>query len=154
MLTLPDTSPRWIDLPQGVRVFARPAGSATRAAAMASATLRLAEFGVIAEEQRTPLLYAWFVQAMASVCILKWQGVAAPLTPENAEALMDVEGMMEVFAPAMLLPSEALAAEGNGSGPAPNGISAAGPDIAEAAAPGGPPAAPANTTTQPACPAR
>lgn len=134
MLRLPDRSPRWIELPRDVRVLATPPGGSLRAAAVSVATGRVAEMSVdVGPEHRKALLWAFFVEELARHCITDWSGVDAPLTPANAALLMDVDGMLEPFAVALLEPLVALDAEKNGSGVAPSGILATAPDTAPVA---------------------
>jgi hypothetical protein len=71
--------------------------------------------------------------------LLGWEGVGdadgkpAPLTPEGVDALLDLWPMAEAFERLYLGPALLLDDEKNASAPAPNGISAAGQDIAPAA---------------------
>jgi hypothetical protein len=146
MLTLDlPTGPCWIDLPHGVRVEIRPVTTAVMAAAQAAASRRLgaarAEAGDtgIEPDMAKGLAFAFLVKALARHSVVAWEGVGdrhgAPLdpTPDNVERLMDLDDMAAAFWDGATAPVAAVAAEGNGSGPAPNGTSDAGPSTAAAA---------------------
>lgn len=146
MLTLDlPTEPYWIDSPRGVRVRIKPVTTAVMAAAQAAASRRLgAERAATGEGGIDPdwakgLAFAFLVKALARHAVVAWEGVGdrhgSPLdpTPENVERLMDLDDIAAAFWDGATAPVAAVAAEGNGSGPAPRGTSAAGPSTAAAA---------------------
>jgi hypothetical protein len=83
---------------------------------------------------------AALLSALGRLAIVEWSGVAgedgelAELTPANIDALLDLWPIAEAFERLYLAPALLLDTEKNASGPGPNGISAAGPSTAEAAA--------------------
>ena len=150
----PPEEPRWIDLPHGVRAEVRPADGLVRAAAEAAVLREVRE----QEEQRAERLELGadcadlldladpdlrrtylglgIAAKLARYAILRWEGVAQPLTPELAEAMMVRHPEMGLaFLDALLAPAQKVAEEGNASAPAPSGSSAGAPITAEAAAP-------------------
>jgi hypothetical protein len=145
-LDLP-AEPYWFDLPRGVRVQIKPVTIAVMAAAQAAASRRLgvvraeAGDGGIDPDVAKGLAFAFLVKALARHAVVSWEGIGdrhgSPLdpTPENVERLMDLDDMAAAFWDRATAPVAAVALEGNGSGPAPNGTSAAGPSTAAAARP-------------------
>lgn len=139
-----DRTPRWVDLPLGVRLLMRPAGTAevhayrTRAARLfaemdaAYKTARdsgLPWDGTNLEDpsSRLGLIYALTVAAAAREVVSDWDGVAdetgVPLA-FNAGLLprmMNFTPIADAFFAHVVSPAESVAAEGNGSGPLPNG---------------------------------
>lgn len=146
MLTLDlPTGPFWINLSRGVRVEIKPVTTAVMAAAQAAASRRLgaarADAGDtgIDPDMAKGLAFAFLVKALARHAVVAWEGVgdraSASLdpTPENVERLMDLDDVAAAFWDGATSPVAAVAAEGNGSAPAPSGTSAAGPSTAAAA---------------------
>ena len=155
-LTMPK-EPRWIDLPFGVRVLARPLTTAVNEAARAKGfrlTQRVlqdhAEItragGTVeglpdledqdAQVGLSQLLYA---QAIACVTIIEWEGVEAkeggpaPVSEETICDLMQFHSVAEVFVVEITKAHREAIEEGNASRPARNGTSAAGRNTAKAA---------------------
>lgn len=91
------------------------------------------------EDVRRGLAEAEFTKALGRAAIIGWENVfgdgdePAPVTHETVGDLLSVWPVGERFRIAYLAPLEALAAEKNGSGPAPHGTSAAGRDTAGSA---------------------
>ena len=154
-LTLP-TEPYWIDPRPGLRLKVRPLTTAVYGAARSRATAKAAELrahrdavtqagGTVVDlpdlddpHMRQGLLDQLLAEALAVYGIVAWEGVdgddgPAPVTRENLELLARVAGVADDFVNAYLMPLAEAAAEGNASGPAPNGTSAAGPTTAKAA---------------------
>ncbi len=150
--------PRWLDLPRGVRVLARPIDTSLHHAAIQQAARKLArllkgqatavEIGLgfdlpALDDQdiRAGVTQLLIAQAFARFTIVEWEGVPAiggdpaPVSPDSACELMLWPDIAESFVTQQLSPIEAVAAEGNASAPSPTGISAAAARIAETAAP-------------------
>lgn len=124
--------PRWYDLGSGVRVRARPVGSAIMMAARAEQGMPDPDAG--------PEAYAYaFARALARLAILDWEGVGdadgapAPVTADTVEALMDVWPVFERWQAVYVTPGLLLDAEKNASAPSPNGTSAGAPTTARPA---------------------
>jgi hypothetical protein len=139
-----DRTPRWVDLPLGVRVLMRGAGTAevhayrTRAARlfneMEAAYRTAREAGLPWDgsnlddpSSRLGLIYALTVAAAARELVTDWEGVTdeagAPL-PFNVGLLprmMNFTAIADAFFAQVVAPAEAVTTEGNGSGPSPNG---------------------------------
>lgn len=166
MLRLPTAGPRWLDLPQGVRLLHRPAAGSDIAAAAPWAKARAADLlgrlgaatapgDEAAQKRLAALEWGFFVIALGRLTIEAWEGVEDALSPETVEALLTMPDMAMPFFDAVMGLQTAVAAEGNGSAPAPNGTTAGAPDTAPCApAPGATAAtdAAANTTTPPGAP--
>lgn len=99
----------WLDLPQGVRLFVRPA---TTALVMAARIEALKETDPDPAKRSTVLL-----KKLAQLAVLGWEGVGdeagnpIDVTPEGVEALMDLWPIAESFerlylAPALILDQE------------------------------------------------
>jgi hypothetical protein len=131
--------PHWLDLGHGVRLHVRPCTTAlmmaARAEAQRSVPLSASEAQGGAGERTAAL-----VKALGRLAIEAWEGVAgqdgepAPVAADNIDALLDLWPLAEAFERLYLAPALLLDDEKNASAPAPNGTSAAGPSIAEAAA--------------------
>ena len=145
----------WLDLPDGVRVQVRGLTTAIYESARASSTRRAAKIltdmddmeGMgVAFADRPNLSdvdvasgydQMLFIQGLARAAIVDWQGVGGPdgepvrPTLEWIDALMRHHKHAETFLVRYVGGYEARRAEGNGSGVAPNGISAAAPDTAD-----------------------
>ena len=154
-LTLP-TEPYWIDPRPGLRLKVKPLTTAVYGAARSRGAAKAAELrahrdAVVAAggqveglpdlddpHMRQGLLDQLLAESLARYAIVAWEGVGeegapAEVTPANLEALARLAGVAYDFVNAYLMPLAEAAAEGNASGPAPNGTSAAGPTTAEAA---------------------
>lgn len=153
--------PRWIDIPGfDIKLHVRPLSSAIVAAARERARRIVGELaehatavhtagGVVAElpdlsdpDARYGLIYLEFTVALAAYSVIDWQGVfdrsgadKAKIGEQAIRDLMSIYPIGERFRDAYLETSTLIEAEKNVSGPAPNGTTAAGPDIARGAAP-------------------
>lgn len=143
MLRLPSFEATWSDLARGVRVLTRPATRAEITAAsawarqetdkaMAACAGRLDGLEA-SQERRDAVQMGYTAIALARLCVTAWDGVEGECTPDNLGALMQVPGMVEAYMPIALAAVTALDAEGNGSAPAPNGITAGAPTTASRA---------------------
>ena len=136
------TEPRWLDLPEGVRLLTRPVTTAVMQAAQSAAARRLEaarEAGPLDPDWERGLAFLYLVQGLARHAVLEWQGVGdatgapLPLSPEAVEALMQHDAIASAFWAGATAPARAVVAEGNACAPAPPGIGAAGPDTAAVA---------------------
>lgn len=156
-----NAEPRWLDLGRGVRVRVRPLTAAVYHAAKSRARAEAAalyEHGAAIEDaggtildlpdladehMRSGLVEMLIARNLARYGIEAWEGVGldddtgvlhgAPVNPDTLRAFADQPGISERFLLTYLEPLISLAAEGNASGPAPNGTSAAGPSTAKTA---------------------
>lgn len=143
MLTLDiPTEPRWLDLPDGVRLRVRPVTTAVMQAAQSGAARRLEaarEAGPLDPDWERGLAFLYLVQGLARHAVLDWQGVgdaagtSLPLSPEAVDRLMEHDAIASAFWMRATAPVQALVAEGNGCAPAPAGTGVAGPDTAAVA---------------------
>lgn len=130
--------PKWLDLLDGVRVKVRPFSSAAFFAAQTAMTLTSVE-GLAADQANGTRGLA-FVKSLARFAIIEWEGVCdadgkpIAVTPETVDALMDIWQAATAFEALYQRPIDDLRDEKNGSGPAPNGISAGAANIADPAA--------------------
>ena len=134
--------PHWLDLPHGVRLHVRPLDTATDAAARAAAAADLRERGesvppaAAKDSWRLGQAKAALARALGQLTILEWSGVLvpdgapAPVTEDTVALLMAIPDIATAFLRQIYAPLDRLAAEGNVSGAAPTGISAAAPGIA------------------------
>jgi hypothetical protein len=116
-------TPRWLDLPHGVRVQVRPVTSAVVAAAQSAGRRRLS---ALSEEERADadwlagLAFATTVAEIARLSILAWEGVQddagapAPVTAEAVEALMQQDDLAFAFWVAATATLHEVVTEGNG----------------------------------------
>lgn len=127
------TEPRWLDLPEGVRVRIRPVTTAVMQAAQAAAGRRLAaarEAESLDPDWERGLAFAYLVTGMARHAILAWEGVcdaagvALPVSQEAIDRLMEHDAIATAFWSLATAPANAVVAEGNGCAPAPNGTGA------------------------------
>lgn len=161
--------PHWLPegLPYGIRLFVRPAATPVVEATREAALRRVREMAAAVAERRALRLpldpgmpdledeavrlghcKALYVQELAVQAVIAWEGVferdgdAAPaaVTPDRIRELMSLPAVSESFEELYCLSAKLLGAEGNGSGPAPDGTGAAGPNTAPGA---GRPAGPA-----------
>ena len=120
------SGPEWLDLGHGVRVRVMPCTSAIMATARGAEAV---EALVAAGASETELALA-LAKAMAGTAILDWEGVgdadgiAIPVSPEAAAALMDVWPLFEAFQARYVAKGLLLDAEKKASAPAPSGTSA------------------------------
>jgi hypothetical protein len=151
-----DRTPRWVDLPLGVRLLMRPAGTAevhaykTRSARLFNEMLEayktardsgLPWDGSDLDDDmvRAGLIYALTLAAAARELVQDWEGVVddlgAPLAFDRAllPRLMNIPVIADAFLDAVVAPTRTLAAEGNASGTSPNGSMATAPNTAKAA---------------------
>jgi hypothetical protein len=143
MLTLDiPTEPRWLDLPQGVRLLTRPVTTAVMQAAQSAAARRLEaarEAGPLDPDWERGLAFLYLVQGLARHAVLDWQGVGdtagAPLalSPEAMDRLMEHDAIASAFWMRATAPVQAVVAEGNGCAPALRGIGAVGSHTAAVA---------------------
>ncbi len=154
-LALPTTT-TWLDLPHGVRVLVRPLDSTVHAAALAKVTreirameaqrAELLETGLpvdhlpdLADDDlRRGIVAILLARGLARYGIAGWEGIEQPYSPDMAEQLMRHADMANAFLAAYQAPIAALATEGNGSAPAPNGTSTGAQPTAADAAPAAP----------------
>ena len=123
MLTLDiSREPRWLDLPQGVRLLAKPLDRITRAAAEGAALAEAkALLGEAAQERAVfnGLYFMLLVRLIARRVVTAWEGVGDrdgnPLafTPAALDALMERDDMAVAFWDAVLGRPDPVDAEGN-----------------------------------------
>ncbi|OKH89211.1 hypothetical protein [Thalassospira sp. TSL5-1] len=162
-LSLPK-EPYWLDLPHDVRLQVRPLDTSLYEAARhkgarlaqrlisdhAEITLAGGTVGELPDlndpDAINGLSQFLFTQALATLAIMTWEGVLddknapCPVNETSVAMLMRIPSIADEFLRKYTKPHHDVLAEGNGSGLAPNGISAAGPNIAPDAAPTTPPA--------------
>lgn len=140
-LRLPET-PDAIDLPGGVRVrLGRPVDGVVSQAALSWARGHMAGIETIDPHLRLAEDVVAVAAGFARYTGAGWSGVLDPATGEAAAFTDDnllayfraVPGAAKLFAAKVIEPLDALESEGNGSGPAAAGISAAGPVTASPA---------------------
>ena len=137
--------PHWLDLPHGVRLLVRPLDTATDGAARAASVTDLRERGQNAppaaakESWRLGQTKDALARAVGQLTILDWSGVLladgspAPVTAESVALLMAIPKIATAFLRHIYAPLDRLAAEGEGCGAAPVGITAAAPGTATGA---------------------
>lgn len=144
MIRLGAREPVWLDLADGVRLKVRPITTPAYAMIQAQAekvyedwAAHRAEaegFDSGDESVRRGLMRALMIKGLALYAILEWEGVDAPVSDEAVAAFIDGHPLLAaLFYHRYLSPLEERAAEGNASGPALHGTSAAGPDTAKPA---------------------
>ena len=158
MVRLGHREPQWLDLAEGVRIKVRPLTTPAYAMIQAQAEKvyedwaehRAGAEGLDPTEGavRRGLMRALMIKGLALYAIADWQGVEGPVSEAAVAAFVDQQPLLAaLFYHRYLAPLEERAAEGNASGPAPHGTSAAGRDTArpaEAAAAPSAPTAPPN----------
>lgn len=118
------TEPRWIDLPQGVRLLVRPVTTAIVTAAQARASREAKAMGEACAAPPDPDMargaaFMLLCQSLARFAVAEWQGVhgpdgaALPLSPEALDALMTLDEMAMAFFAEAMRPVNQVAAEGN-----------------------------------------
>jgi hypothetical protein len=144
MIRLGSREPYWLDLAEGVRVQVRPLTTPAYAMIQAQAERVYedwAEHRAKAEgldpaevSVRQGLLRALMIKGLALYGITAWEGVDAEADEPNIAAFIDGHPLLAaLFYHRYLAPLEERSAEGNASGPAPHGTSAAGPSTARPA---------------------
>lgn len=145
MLRLGNREPVWLHLAGGIRLKVRPLTTPAYAMIQAQAEKVFDDWAATRAEAegldpadpsvRRGLLRALMIKGLALYALIDWEGVAAEVSDQTVAAFIDEHPLLAaLFYHRYLAPLEERAAEGNASGPAPHGISAAGPDIAAAAA--------------------
>jgi len=150
--------PYWLDLPADVKLKVRPLSTAIMSAAQSSVIKQITDWrqerksrlevgadvsdlpDVDDEETRHGLSESLLIKAMARGAVIEWQGVLnsagdapAVVNDQAVNDLMDIWFIAQDFWKKYTAALSLLGVEGNGSGLAANGTSAAGQDIAEPA---------------------
>jgi hypothetical protein len=150
--------PHWLDLVMGVSVYVRPPTTAIRNAALAKGKRLVRETldhqrGIEAAggtvngmidltdpDNVAGLSQQFYATALGCAAIMEWKGVLppegdeiSPITEETIGDLMSIGPISDDFLVKYLWPNDMVQLEGNLSGPAPRGTSAAGPDTAKGA---------------------
>ncbi len=157
MIKLGMREPVWLDLADGVRLKVRPITTPAYAMIQAQAEKVYEDWaqhkaeaeGLDPEDPsvRRGLMRALMIKGLALYAVIEWEGVEAAVSDETIAAFVDEHPLLAaLFYHRYLTPLEDRAAEGNASGPAPHGTSAAGPDTAAAAGKAASPAATAALT--------
>jgi hypothetical protein len=144
MIKLGMREPVWLDLADGVRLKVRPITTPAYAMIQAQAEKVYEDWAQNRAEAegldpqdpsvRRGLMRALMIKGLALYAVVEWEGVDAEIGDETIAAFIDENPLLAaLFYHRYLAPLEDRAAEGNGSGPAPHGTSAAGPDTAAAA---------------------
>ena len=144
MIRLGNREPQWLDLSEGVRVKVRPLTTPAYAMIQAQAekvyddwaSTRARAEGLDPADGsvRRGLMRALMIKGLALYAVADWRGVEGPVTEEAVAAFVDQHPLLAaLFYHRYLAPLEEKAAEGNASGPAPHGTSAAGQDTARPA---------------------
>lgn len=148
--------PYWLELPAGVKLKVRPLSTALMSMAQSSVIKQIASWrqerssrmdaGVDANEipdvddehTRFGLSESLLIKALAHGALIEWEGVMdesgktpAPLSPKTINDLMDIWFIAQEFWKQYTNSLLILETEGNASGLAAHGTSAAGPDIAK-----------------------
>lgn len=162
--------PYWLDFPGlELRLFVRPQTQAVIEVARAKAMAAIRELkdhiaavqesgGAVAglpdlsdDASARGLAEFEYLVALAQASVIAWEhvldrdGGPASVSDGAVRQLMEVPAVGGLFRLLYERPLVAARAEGNASGPVPNGTSAAGPNIADGAAPSAPPAPLAGT---------
>ena len=144
MIKLGNREPVWLDLAEGVRLKVRPITTPAYAMIQAQAEKVFddwAEHRAEAEgldpadpSVRRGLMRSLMIKGLALYAIVEWTGIDADVSDETIAGFIDENPLLAaLFYHRYLAPLEERAAEGNASGPAPHGTSAAGRDIAKPA---------------------
>lgn len=148
--------PYWLDLPAEVKIKVRPLSTAIMSAAQSSVIKRITDWrqerksrldvgadvsdlpDVDDEETRLGLSESLLIKALARGAVVEWQGVLnsagdapAVVNDQAVNDLMDIWFIAQDFWKKYTASLSLLDAEGNVSGLAVNGTSAAGQDTAE-----------------------
>ena len=169
-VTIPK-QPYWVEMLAELRVRVRPVTRVEQAAARAYARRKVAE---LAESKETltaaggdgdgvpdisdpdieeAMVDLFYAQGLGRKIILAWEGPADPegqpleVSPEAIDEFMRLPYIGDLFVAKVQEHLEKLFAEGNASGPAPDGSSATGPSTARDAEESTPPAARAGKGT-------
>ena len=141
MIKLGMREPVWLDLAEGVKVKVRPITTPAYAMIQARAEQVYEDWaehkagteGLDPEDPsvRRGLMRALMIKGLALYAVTEWEGVEAEVSDVSIAAFVDEHPLLAaLFYYRYLSPLEERAAEGNASGPAPHGTSAAGPDTA------------------------
>lgn len=152
MIKLGMREPVWLELAEGVKVKVRPITTPAYAMIQARAEQvyddwaehRAGTEGLDPQDPsvRRGLMRALMIKGLALYAIIEWEGIEAEVSDVSIAAFVDEHPLLAaLFYYRYLSPLEERAAEGNASGPAPHGTSAAGPDTAAAAGKAASPAA-------------
>ena len=144
MIRLGTREPVWLDLADGVRLNVRPLTTPAYAMIQAQAEKvyddwaehRAEAEGLDPNDEpvRRGLMRALMIKGLALYAIVAWEGIDAEVSDEAVAAFIDGHPLLAaLFYHRYLAPLEERAAEGNASGPAPHGTSAAGPNTASPA---------------------
>lgn len=144
MIRLGMREPVWLELAEGVRVRVRPITTPAYAMIQARAEQVYEDWaehkagteGLDPEDPsvRRGLMRALMIKGLALYAVTEWEGIEAEVSDVSIAAFVDEHPLLAaLFYYRYLSPLEDRAAEGNASGPAPHGTSAAGPDTAEGA---------------------
>ncbi len=148
--------PYWLDLPAGVKVKVRPLSTAIMSAAQSSVIKQITDWrqerksrtdigadvsdlpDVDDELTRLGLSESMLIKALACGAVIEWQGVlgsvgdtVSPVNHQTVNDLMDIWFVAQEFWKQYTASLSLLEAEGNASGLAAAGTSAAGLDIAK-----------------------
>jgi hypothetical protein len=140
MIKLGNREPFWLDLADGVRLQVRPITTPAYAMIQAQAEKVFDDWAAnraevegldpADEPVRRGLMRALMIKGLALYAVIAWEGIDAPVTDDTVAAFIDGHPLLAaLFYHRYLAPLEERAAEGNASGPAPHGISAAGRNI-------------------------
>lgn len=142
MIKLGNREPVWLDLAEGARLKVRPITTPSYAMIQAQAEKvfddwaehRAEAEGLDPADQsvRRGLMRSLMIKGLALYAIIEWTGIDSGVSDEAIAGFIDENPLLAaLFYHRYLSPLEERAAEGNASGPAPHGISAAGRDIAK-----------------------
>ncbi len=157
----------WLDMPANVRLHVRPLTTAIMSAAQSQVIKRILAMreerkadpalpDVDDDQTRLGLSESLLIKALARGAIIEWQGVlmpdsdtSAPVNDQSVHDLMDIWFIAQEFWKQYTSSLFLLEAEGNGSGLAANGTTAAGRATATRARKRKSPAAGASQTPPP-----
>ncbi len=143
--------PYWLELPAAVRVKVRPLTTAVMSAAQSQVIKQIIAMreacktdptlpDVDDDQTRLSLSESLLIKALARNSIIEWEAVMlpdsdalAPINDQTVNDLMDIWFVAQEYWKQYTSSLSLLDAEGNGSGLAPSGTSAAGQDTAESA---------------------
>ena len=139
MIRLGMREPVWLELAEGVKVKVRPITTPAYAMIQARAEQVYEDWaehkaGTEGLDPQDPsvrrgLMRALMIKGLALYAVTEWEGIKAAVSDAAIAAFVDEHPLLAaLFYYRYLTPLEERAAEGNASGPAPHGTSAAGPD--------------------------
>lgn len=129
----------WIELDKGIRVLVRPLSTYVMQIAQNNVK-RLVRFDDpdTTDEVKNARIHSFLIEELAVASILEWEGVynaegteLAEVNEDTVSDLMTIWYLAHAFFEKYTSSLNALYIEGNGSGSAANGISAAGQNTAE-----------------------